>query len=250
MHRRTLLKIIPVATTAALARHAPTFAQDALQTRIVVVEGNSLSCFTPTNLYDTPVCWPSLMASGTFAAQHNIKVVNVAVGSTGTREAFARAPLHVDPLRPLADWGCVVFIEGGNDVAQVTGDGYNSYLRARQYCLDRRAAGWLVIIGTITNRTSLPFDTWWWESLQYNSYVRQYWREFADGLVDLASTQELGATGAADNPLYFRDKIHYAAAGYEMVRQMVESELAKLLPQVTVQQSRPQTCLAFPLVNR
>lgn len=229
MHRRALLKS---AIAGAVALNLSSI-QNAGSARMVVIEGNSLSSNNPP-AYGWPVCWPTRFAAGEFARSNRLKVVNVAVGATGLHEAFERAPLFVDPLRPLVTWGCVVLIEGGNDLAQVTYNPQVTYERTRRYCEDRRQAGWHVIVGTITNRTTVPYDAWWSQCKHYNELLRAGWREFADGLVDLANVPELGTDNAADDRRYFHDRIHYADAAMEVVRAMVERELEKLIVNTTI----------------
>jgi hypothetical protein len=250
MHRRTLLQAGIAGTIAALAPRPTHAAPLPVQPRIVVVEGNSLSANNPS-AYGWPVCWPTRLAAGEWAQRNAMNVVNVAIGATGLEECFDRAPLFVDWLRPLAAWGCVVLIEGGNDIGQRDPrTGASAYAKTVRYCQDRRAAGWRVLVGTITNRTNVWPPSWWDEAKAYNVLLRESWRAFADGLVDLAGVPELGNDNAADDPHYFHDKIHYADAAMDIVHGMVERELAKVLPVVTAQQARPTSCLAFPLVGR
>jgi hypothetical protein len=108
---------------------------------------------------------------------------------------------------------------------------------AGSYCLGRSAAGWIVILSTLPSRTDgiiTNFDTIY--AQPYNSIIKSPgWKE-AHGVYaisDIASDPRLGATEAADNTVYFQDKVHPtpagAAVGGVILRSAIETVISSIV---------------------
>lgn len=104
------------------------------------------------------------------------------------------------------------------------------------YCDARRAAGWKVIVFTLTDRTDggvnvaqAAFDT---KRAAINTAIRAGWASHADALVDLAADARLGANGASSNATYFSaDRVHYTALTYSsIILPLVQAAAESLLP--------------------
>lgn len=199
--------------------------------RLVVFEGNSL---TALNASWVTICWPSLLMKRPSLAQHRLAGINVAVGGDGILQAAERAPIYVDPLAPIG--GVVVLWEGTNGLGQSGYDAALTYRQHRDYCLERKKAGWRVVIGTIANRKygtpPNPDPRHEPARLEFNRLIRESWRGFADALLDIGSDVKLGQPTSADNPRYFRDGIHLTADGASRVADLAEGVIGALFSSI------------------
>ena len=134
--------------------------------------------------------------------------------ASGARIAdmLADAPVEVDArFDGRGDLNlCLVLAGGGDFRAGVSAA--SEYAAVRTYCLERRAAGFRVIVLTV-----LPSDrpeTFDVVRLAYNAMVRDQWPEFADGLADIAADPRIGETGdELDRQFYKVDARHPNNAG-------------------------------------
>lgn len=180
-----------------------------------------------------PLTWTTLLMRGNTAQQYGLRLVNVSVSGDGIRQANRRAPIYVDPLRPMADLGVCLFWEGTNSLG---GNGFDAELtfeQHRHYCADRRAAGWAVVMGTIANRRIISAgveDDGRHEvaRLRFNQLARDHADEF-DAVLDIGADEILGADHAAWNTTYFRDGVHLTEAGAQRVANLADGVLGQLL---------------------
>jgi lysophospholipase L1-like esterase len=146
---------------------------------------------------------------------------NVAVGGATILDAILAAPRAVDALHSRTSrFNLVVFWAGTNDV--YLGDTpQTAYNRLVAYANGRRQQGFKVIVGTMISRVGLDS-----EKNTLNALTRANWQTFADGIVDLGATTELGADGAYLNATYFQsDGTHLTAAGYTFVAGQVSAAI-------------------------
>jgi len=154
---------------------------------------------------------------------------NFGVNGQTTGQMLLDAKKQIDPLiRPnrlnvLAAW------EITNELRQGA-PREAAYERFRRYCLDRRAAGWKVIALTVLPRTqpTLPL-TFEADRSAINADMRAHWREFADGLADVAADPRLGDAGDELDVNYFRDGIHPTPKGDVIVANAVAILVRKQL---------------------
>lgn len=180
-----------------------------------------------------PPTWTTLFMRGNTAQAYGIRGVNVAVSGDDIRHANRRAPVYVDPLRPMSDVGICLFWEGTNSLCVGGFDADATFEQHRQYCATRRVAGWTTVIGTIVNRRWVGYgveDDGQHEAarLQFNQLVRDHVDEF-DAVLDIGADEILGADHAAWDTTYFRDGVHLTEAGAQRVADLADEVIAKLM---------------------
>ena len=93
----------------------------------------------------------------------------------------------------------------------------------RRYAIEARSTGFRVVVSTVLPRRSFtpPIEV---ERGSLNAMIVNHWREFSDGLVDLAADHALGADKAFNDPtVYISDGTHLTDYGYQTVaRDMAE----------------------------
>ena len=133
-------------------------------------------------------------------------------GSAKIADMMAEAPSEVDArYDPSADLNvCLVQVGGGDFRRGSTAAEVFDALRT--YCLERRAAGFRVLVLTVlpSNRP----ETFEAIRLAYDAMLRDGWDAFADGLVDVAADPRIGDTGdELDGQFYLGDQLHLTNAG-------------------------------------
>ena len=133
-------------------------------------------------------------------------------GSAKIADMLAEAPTEVDArFDPSADLNLCLVQVGGGDLRRGT-TAAQVYDALRTYCLARRAAGFRVLVLTVlpSNRP----ETFEALRLAYDAMLRDGWRGFADGLVDIAADPRIGDTGdELDGQFYLGDQLHLTNAG-------------------------------------
>jgi len=180
-----------------------------------------------------PPTWTTLFMKFPTVQAYGVRCVNVAVSGDDIRHANKRAPLYVDPLRPMADVGICLFWEGTNSLIVGGFDADATFEQHRQYCAARKAAGWATIIGTIANRRVIGYgveDDGRHEAgrLRFNQLVRDHAAEF-DAVLDIGADEKLGADRAAWDATYFRDGVHLTEAGAQRVADLAENTIVRLM---------------------
>jgi lysophospholipase L1-like esterase len=124
----------------------------------------------------------------------------------------------------LAGRNILVVWAGAADIILYSTTPAQAFSYLEEYCNDRRRAGWTVIVGTMISAVDNDAN-----KNTYNGYIRSYWRNFADGLADIASNANLGADGAYANTTYFNaDGIHLSDTGYATVAPIVQAAIEKV----------------------
>jgi len=148
---------------------------------------------------------------------------------------LADDPARLDSLpagRPVA----ILFVQAGTNDAALGHSDSVIVSDMWTYCDGRRAAGWKVVIFTLTDRTDgavsgaqAAFDT---KRAAINTAIRAGWASHADALIDLAADARLGANGASASGTYFNtDKVHYSALTYSsIILPLVQAAAESLLP--------------------
>jgi hypothetical protein len=84
-----------------------------------------------------------------------------------------------------------------------------------QICNIRRTVGWKCLPMTVISHTGGGVDA---VKNQWNTFLRQTWSTWADGLIDIAANPSLGADGAFANTTFFNgDGIHPSAFSYQTI---------------------------------
>lgn len=117
-----------------------------------------------------------------------------------------------------------VLFAGTNDLVNVGDPPATVYANIAQFCADRQAYGWQVLVCTITPRdyagdppgTNADIAT-------VNASIRANYTSWADGLVDLAIDYRLD--DPADSTYFNADKLHLTDAGYGVVAELVKAQI-------------------------
>ncbi len=220
-------KIVPLFSVAALlllalASFAPAKAWLSDEQPRIIFDGDSLTYgFRATKGDD----YPSVVMRGTPSSFH---WHNFAVSGQTLAQMQGDAAEQLDrpyagfPHKTLIAWGGVNDIYHGANAATV-------YERLLTYARARKAAGWRVYVLTV-----LPFGPGSLvpaaaeaERTTINDMIRANWRQFSDGLIDIASDNRIGAAGDETSPIYYNpDHLHLSDAGYAVVAEDVKRALA------------------------
>ena len=131
------------------------------------------------------------------------------------QQASTEVDVHYDPE---GDANVCVAMPGGSDLA--SGSGVEDLLEGtRQYCAERRAAGFSVVVVTLLPRLDPDFEA---ARLEFNERLRTHWREFADGLADVGADSRIGDTlDCYDLRYYLPDAEHPNAAGNAVMASVI-----------------------------
>jgi lysophospholipase L1-like esterase len=142
----------------------------------------------------------------------------IADGPTLDRTFDACAPRNV-----CVFWGGSNDIESGATAA-------TTWSRIQQFCNERRAVGWRVLLLPIVDRVAANqtfFDT---ERQTLTGLITAGWPAVADGFVDLTVNPNLGGVGARNNSTYYQaDQIHLTPVANQLVGELVAPTLNALL---------------------
>lgn len=147
---------------------------------------------------------------------------NFGVGGQTTTDMDSDAASQIDTLILPGVQNILFAWEIGNDI-YFNGDVSAAQTRFQNYCLARQAAGWTVIVFTLTPRnqsTAFGDDVTTYNTKlnSANTWLRANYTGFASGLVDVAADSRL--SDYLDST-YYADGIHHTNLGYG-----VDAELA------------------------
>ena len=195
----------------------------------IVFDGDSLTNGTgslPWNNFPNSNDFPSqvvatLDPAGTY--------YNVGVGGELVATMITNAPTVVDAKLVTGANNIVVFAGGTNDLDS-TDNAATTYGRIVTYCQARQAAGWKVVVMTLTPRSDAgvpgDFDT---VRLSVNTSIRTNWATFANGLADIGADANMGTSGQETNTQYYNgDNVHHSPVGYAVRASYVLAALSKL----------------------
>lgn len=160
----------------------------------------------------------------------SIDWVNVAVSGQIWPQLLADAGMDVDArFRTDRTANVVVAWAAANDLAS----GFAAaeiYENARAYCEGRRQRGFRVIVVTMYPLQPMDVDPEYDETRRvYNDLLRAGWREFADGLVDVAADERIGDASGPERSAYFLDLVHLTPSGYGVIADCVRPVLVRVL---------------------
>lgn len=190
----------------------------------VVFDGDSL---TVGYLLPTAESYPTqLMAQ----LPPSIEWVNVAVSGQIWPQLLADAEADVDTrFRTDRAANVVVAWAAANDLAS----GFSAaeiYENARTYCQGRRRRGFRVVVITMYPLQPMDVDPEYDETRRaYNDLLRAGWKDFADGLVDVAADERIGDASGPERSVYFLDLVHLTGPGYGVIADCVRPVLERVL---------------------
>ena len=236
MNRRTFLRTLPAVTIPILHSIQPArSAQPEQPNRLLIVDGNSLSCLANTTL---PNEWARSISV-------NCPVVDVAVAGDHITPILRRAPYYVDPLIKQFRDTLIILWEGTNSLWKMSPE--DAATKHIEYVRLRRKLGARVIVGTVINRNQASWPEHEFLRWRFNQLIRVNRFEF-DGLMDIGASAELGAGDSAKGPL-FRDGVHLTADGYAIVARYAQQAINSIWGAPTVARSQSND-LFIPLVEQ
>lgn len=136
-------------------------------------------------------------------------------------------PALIAPLfDPHARRNVVSIFAGTNDLA-LGADAATLAGHLRAYCAQARATGFKVVAATTLPRPDL-FPAQQRHLHAHNTFLRQEWPGFCDGLADMADDPDL-ATGTSDRA-YYVDGLHPTSLGYAHIAQIMAQAVNDLEP--------------------
>ena len=168
------------------------------------------------------MCSPFPLACIAGLAGPQATLRNFAVPGQTTEHMIADAATEIDPLVATPhNTAVLVAWEWCNDSPNEVQARID---RMVEYCQARRAAGWKVVVLTNSSRSA--------EDLirrdDVTAYIRANWPSFADALADVAADPHIGAAGTYTDPTYFVDGVHMTTAGYDIVADIVRTQIEQL----------------------
>lgn len=192
-------------------------------THNIVLDGNSLFYY-----YTSADIISMLATMGITSGNY----INVSISGKDTQQLIAEAPAKVDALYDpiFVNKNVVVLCEGTNDITRHTLDAATAYAHIKSYGQARKAAGFKVVVMTITPRT-IPAQN---EAIRLS--VNQMIRDalaadetWIDGIADVASDMIIGQTGQNTNTTYYADGLHFTPAGYPIISTYIKAGLLQAL---------------------
>ncbi len=97
------------------------------------------------------------------------------------------------------------------------------------WCNGRRAAGFQVIVCTITPRSDSGTPRSFEENRQaINEMIRMHYFEYADELADIAANPQIGDADDELDTIYYYDNVHMTKLGYAIVANIVRDSIIEL----------------------
>lgn len=181
--------------------------------KFVVCEGDSITATQPSYPYLTlraaaPPTWQGRLFA---TASATLATLN---GRTANVDALYTASRSKNILSVLI---------GRNDLDTLSAATFVANLKT--YCLARRAAGWTILLCTITPSTFAGFNT---KRNDANTLIYGD-TSFYDGLADFAADATMGPDAAASDTLLYSDGTHPTATGQGHLKTVWEAALTALL---------------------
>jgi len=125
--------------------------------------------------------------------------------------------INVDAYYMAGHTNICLLLGGYNDTGTGTSQD-STYTLIKEFCNDRRAAGWYMIIMTYPNS----------QLSETNDSIQANWTTFADDMIDLAEAPYIGEAADHSDTTYYRDIVHMSIAGFGIVADSVYKHLEAL----------------------
>jgi lysophospholipase L1-like esterase len=189
----------------------------------IICDGNSITLgtgATGVNNYEYNI-------ATNLAGNHFL--INRGVGGRSWVTQITDTTNMVDGLYQPGETNVIVAFEGTNLGGGSTN---NLWQQASNYCTLQRSKGFKVLIGTTLPAIAFTNNgVTFGESarLESNQLIRDYWTNFADGLVDFGTNILIGQTYCNTNTTYYADGTHPTTTGYNIIGQMISNSLRSFL---------------------
>jgi lysophospholipase L1-like esterase len=218
----TVLCLAPGLAPSPVQAASPTVPLDP-QIGVIVFDGDSLTAGSEaTDPYPSQIM--RTFASGTYW-------YNLGIGGLRIKDILDMAPTRVDRrFNPRLGRNVVVVWAGTNDLALWNHMASAVYKRLQQYCEERRAQGFTVLVLTMLPRNDKLCLPGFEERRQsVNRKLRESWTGFADGLVDVAADPLIGTPGCESDLRYWvKGGVHLTNKGLGLVATHVRDALLQL----------------------
>jgi hypothetical protein len=187
----------------------------------IIVDGNSLTVYGGVNLSAKLASNP-LLTGATFATFGVSGQTTIQMLSDQQSQIIG----SFDPQRT----NIVVPLEMGNHIKIDNVDGIVSHTSYKQYCLNIRSAGGLVIACTAFDRRSIDNSE---PNVRpqlrvANTLMRSQWPGYANAFVDAVSIQA-AVFDNAENREYWPDGVHYNPATYDRFAAYVAEAISRIV---------------------
>jgi lysophospholipase L1-like esterase len=180
----------------------------------IIFDGNSLTAGTGST---GGLNYPNQAISLLAADDDYYTYSNFGVGGQSITSMIADAATQVDVLYDTA--------KGRNIVVMWEGTNEQSYAKLHQYCVDRKAAGFKVVMLTIL--PSMNHGAGFEATRQaINTQIRA--DSSADAIADVAASALIGDEADASNLTYYTDGTHLTNAGYAVVAAIVKTAIQSI----------------------
>lgn len=188
--------------------------------KIIICDGNSLTWGFPLTYRGS---YPSQLSTLFFP---NVLVYNYGVNGDWTQSLKNRldagyAGFQSGKNNIYIPWECLNMINnGGLNWCHGADTVYQLY---KTLCLDAKSHGFTKVLATtVTLMYPLGGRTCFEPTrLAVNDSIRNNWATFADGLADLGADTLIGQTGQQTNTTYYADGLHFTAAGYNRIANII-----------------------------
>ncbi len=177
----------------------------------IVFDGNSI-CLGQSGTENSLVT-----EVGSILSIQGQQIKNYAIIGQNTTSMVTNGAANIDPLYDsgkIAKRNIVVCFEGTNELWPTGGTASATQTAIQDYCDDRQAAGWKVVVGTILPRTVGGNTNFEADRQTVNTWLRNNYTNFADALADCGGDATIGAAGANTNGTYYSDGTHLTNAGH------------------------------------
>lgn len=160
----------------------------------------------------------------------HLRYVNAGESGHTTPEMLLSAPRLVYPLYRPGQVNLLGVWEGINDL-YFGATAEQAFEHLRDYALDGRAAGFAIVLLTLTPRGDHPPATYEADRAIVNARLRTEWRGFASALVDVAADPIMGDPATDFGGIYISpiDHVHLTDAGSQRVAGLVAAAVKALL---------------------
>jgi hypothetical protein len=187
----------------------------------IVVDGNSLVGWQGSKLSDKLAALLPGVITLDFGVSGQSTVAMLADQLTQVISAFDANKKHK----------VLVVLEGGNHIDGGGATAIAAHDTYREYCLNARAAGALVVACSIFDRNRLPTSPAYVAARvrmrEFNALMRVSWPGYASTFVDSARIQP-AVFDNAENLGYWPDGVHYEPVAYSLYAKYVATAISRI----------------------
>lgn len=189
-----------------------------LQDANIVCDGNSI----------TAGGYPPSLLNNTFIQEKNCTVKNFAVSGQHTEQMQDDAVDEIDSQISVTRLNILIAWEITNDIF-FGRTAQEAYDRFKQYCLDRKAAGWRILTLSCLDREQgsaggLTPTEYSEELIQANLLTSMHWQEYCDQYVDVRKIPQFKVVDRTFLP----DGVHPNSAGNALITKAILPALKRI----------------------